>query len=111
MLSNAAIFVALFYFVCAPTLDSIAKEDTLNASPNLLERVIAAFDVIDDITDHFAPEKPAVEQHQAMAPILPASDPPLPVLVRAVRPADWNWGLPLPPPAASPSVPSPPPRA
>lgn len=109
LLSNAIVFVALFYFVCAPTLDSMAKEDALESSPNFIESVIAAFDVVDDVFDQIHPQKPAVEQHQVVAPILPEL--PAQVAVRIDLPVEWTWALPLPPPEATPAVPSPPPRA
>lgn len=109
LISNAMVFVALFYFVYAPTLDSMAKEDALESSPNFIERVIAAFDVVDDVLDQIHPQKPAVEQHQMVSPILPEL--PVQVAVRIDLPVEWTWALPLPPPGASPAVPSPPPRA
>lgn len=103
------IFVALFYFVCAPTLDSLAKEDALDANPSLIERVVAAFDIVDDVLDEITPQKPAVHQHDVVAPILPEL--PVQVGVRITLPVEWTWALPLHAPVATPAVPSPPPRA
>ena len=62
-LVNAMFALAAFFFVFAPTMDALAKEDALQASPSVVERVLAAFDMLDDVLVHQPGHAPVAHQH------------------------------------------------
>lgn len=103
-LARVVCAMAVFFLAFAPTMDALAKEDALESSPTIAERVLASFDVLDDLLDHLPGKPPPAAQHHvqlAAASITAASDAG-PITVRAViwpkpaRPTLASVQLPLP---------------
>jgi hypothetical protein len=88
-IAHALFALAVLFAVFAPTMDALAKEGALDASPTVVERVLAAFDVVDDVLDHMHGKAPAVHQlHFQTAPAVAEArvqDQPL-----SVAPIRWS---------------------
>ena len=106
---NAMFALATFFFVFAPTMDALAKEDALEARPSVAERVLAAFDVVDDVLDHLPGHVPAAQQHHVQLAQTPQA-----VAERAVALTEdtltWALASDAPKPTADSEPPGHPPR-
>src|SRR4051812_24071332 len=82
--------LAAFFFFFAPTMDAVAKEDALEASPTMMERVLAAFDVVDDVLDHMPGHVATAQQHHTQVAETPQEVVGRPVVLSEGR---LRWAL------------------
>lgn len=73
LLARAICALAVMFFVFAPAMDALAKEEVWDQAPSFAERVLGAFDVVDDVLDHLPGHAPAVAQHRVQLPTPPLS--------------------------------------
>jgi ABC-type uncharacterized transport system permease subunit len=108
--AHALFALAVLFAVFAPTMDALAKEDALEASPSVVERMLAAFDVVDDVLDHMQGNAPAVHQYHFQSAPAPAD---LALRERSLgsQPVSWPVQAPPSPPSAFIAPPDHPPRS
>lgn len=66
--ARVAYAIAVLYFALAPSLDAAAKEEVWDRAPTTAERMLAAFDVLDDVLDHVPGHPTTTAQHHIQLP-------------------------------------------
>lgn len=96
-LARALFVLAALFLAMGPTLDTAAHAAEQSDHP--ISKVLAAFDVIEDVTDHIPGAPPKVQGQQILLAVA-WPDPTTPAIEIPSKP-DRDWTLPLSAPLVS----------